>query len=205
MMIPIFPLSIVIYPNSHYPLHIFEDRFKKMVSNCLSEKTGFGIVTKIKEDISEIGVYAEVAGVSKEYETGELDIIVKGVWRFKRLNLEMHPDGYYISEVKKFDDVLPQYDPVLYNELKTKVKEIFKQVNYDLNPSFWEKLEKSSTKSFRIAEKSGLTLTQQQELLIIQEENKRLLYLINHFDKLAAQLEKNAVLRKIILGDGYLI
>lgn len=175
-----------------------------MIRKCISDRTGFGIIAKIKDDFSEVGVYVEVLGVTKEYATGEMDIIVKGIWRFKRVNLEMHPDGYYVSEIKKYDDVLPQFDPDLYDELKTKVKEILKQVNFDLNPSFWDKLERSVTKSFKIAEKSGLTLIQQQELLSINEENKRLLYLIDHFDKLAEKLEKNTLIKQIILGDGYL-
>ena len=63
---------------------------------------------------------------------------------------------------------------------------------------------KSSLKSFKIAEKSGLTLIQQQELLTIKEENKRLHYLIDHFDKLTEKLEKNMTVRQIILGNGYL-
>jgi ATP-dependent Lon protease len=204
MQIPIFPLSLVVYPNSQYPLHIFEERYKKMISKCTSENSGFGVVSKIKEEISEVGVYVEITNVSKTYGSGELDIVVRGKWRFTRLDLEIHPDGYFISEIKKYDDQLPEVDPDLFIELKSKVKDILKQVNYNLNPNFWENLEKSSFKSFKIAEKSGLTLIQQQELLTIKEENKRLHYLIDHFDKLTEKLEKNMTVRKIILGNGYI-
>ena len=204
MQIPIFPLSLVIYPNSQYPLHIFEERYKKMISKCSADKSGFGIVSKIKDEIAEVGVYVEITSVSKTYGSGEFDIVVKGKWRFTRLDLEVHPDGYFISEIQKFDDKLPEYDIDLFSELKSKVKDILKQVNYNLNPNFWENLEKSSLKSFKIAEKSGLTLIQQQELLTIKEENKRLHYLIDHFDKLTDKLEKNMTVRQIILGNGYL-
>jgi Lon protease-like protein len=204
MQIPIFPLPLVVYPNSKYPLHIFEERNKKMIKKCTTEKSGFGIVTKVKEEISEIGVYVEIDGISKTYGSGEFDLVVKGKWRFKRLNLEVHSDGYFISEIQKYDDELPEFDPELYTELKSKVKEILKQVNFDLNNSFWHNLERASIKSFKIAEKSGLTITQQQELLFILEENKRLHYLIDHFDNLAEKLEKNMTVKKIILGDGYL-
>ncbi|MBT8379855.1 MAG: LON peptidase substrate-binding domain-containing protein [Ignavibacteria bacterium] len=204
MKIPIFPLSIVIYPNSQYPLHIFEERYKKMVNKCSDEASGFGIVSKIKDEISQIGVFVEIKSISKPYGSGEFDIVVKGSWRFTRLDLEIHPDGYFMSEVKKYDDRLTKFDIDLFIELKSKVKEILTQVNYNLNPNFWEKLENSNLKSFKIAEKSGLTLVQQQELLTIKEENKRMHYLIDHFEKLTEKLEKNMAMRKIILGDGYL-
>jgi Lon protease-like protein len=204
MKIPVFPLPIVIYPNSRYPLHIFEERYKKMINKCIEEKTGFGIVSKIKEDISEVGVFVEIINVSNTYGSGEFDVVVRGKWRFKRLDLEVHPDGYFTSDIEKFEDELPDFDPDLYSELKTKVKDILRQVNYDLNTTFWKSLEKASTKSFKVAEKSGLSITQQQELLLIREENERLHFLIDHFDKLAEKLEKNMMMKKIILGDGYL-
>ncbi len=52
----------------------------------------------------------------------------------------------------------------------------------------WKRL---SLKSFKIAEKSGLSILQQQELLTIASENKRLSYLLEHFDKLEEKLEEN--------------
>jgi len=65
-------------------------------------------------------------------------------------------------------------------------------------------LEKTNLKSFKIAEKSGLSILQQQELLNFRSENKRLSYLLDHFEKLEQKLELNKQTREIILGDGYL-
>ena len=79
-----------------------------------------------------------------------------------------------------------------------------KLVNYDINQTFWDNLNKINLRSFKIAEKSGLSILQQQELLTIQSENKRLNYLINHFEKLEEKLEENKIIKGIILGDGYL-
>lgn len=104
MQIPIFPIALVIFPNSKYPLHIFEERYKTLINKCLANNSGFGIVSRIGDTISEVGVYVEIADVIKIYETGELDIVVAGKWRFKRMDLEMHPDGYYLSDVNKIKD-----------------------------------------------------------------------------------------------------
>ncbi|MEJ2103320.1 MAG: LON peptidase substrate-binding domain-containing protein [Ignavibacteriaceae bacterium] len=204
MQIPIFPLALVIFPNSKYPLHIFEERYKKLTNDCLAKKSGFGIVSRIGETISEVGVYVEIVDVIKIYETGEMDIIVKGKWRFKRLDLEMHTDGYYLSEVEKVLDKETDIDFNLFAELKRHVTDTLRLVNYDINQTFWDNLDKTNQKSFKIAEKSGLSILQQQELLTIQSENKRLNYLINHFEKLEEKLEENKIIKGIILGDGYL-
>lgn len=204
MHIPIFPLSLVIFPNSKYPLHIFEERYKKMINKCLSQKSGFGIVSRIGENVSEVGVYVDIFDVIKIYESGEMDIVVKGKWRFRRLNFEMHSDGYYLSEVEKVDDKESEVDYNLFTELKDRVKEMLKLVQFDINQSFWDTLERTSLKSFKIAEKSGLSILQQQELLTLRSENRRLNYLLDHFEKLEEKLEANRMIKEIILGDGYI-
>ncbi len=206
MQIALFPLALVVFPNSKYPLHIFEEKYKTLINKCLANNIGFGIVSKIGDTISEVGVYVEISDVTKIYESGELDIIVTGKWRFKRMDLEMHPDGYYLSDVNRIKDQEADGD-LNYNlffTLKQRVQEMLKLVNFNVNQGFWEALEKTNLKSFKIAEKSGLSILQQQELLTIRSENKRLSYLLDHFEKLEAKLEENKMMREIILGDGYL-
>ncbi|MCW9065884.1 MAG: LON peptidase substrate-binding domain-containing protein [Ignavibacteriaceae bacterium] len=206
MQIPVFPLALVIFPNSKYPLHIFEERYKILINKCLANKSGFGIVSKIGDTISEVGVYVEIADVTKIYETGELDIVVGGKWRFKRLDLEMDRDGYYLSDVNKISDQEADADMNynLFFALKQRVQEMLKLVNFNVSQGFWEALGKTKLKSFKIAEKAGLSILQQQELLTIASENKRLSYLLEHFDKLEEKLEENRSMRELILGDGYL-
>ena len=206
MQIPIFPLALVVFPNSKYPLHIFEERYKILINKCLANSIGFGIVSKIGDTISEVGVYVEVDNVIKIYESGELDIVVAGKWRFKRTDLEMHRDGYYLSEVNKIKDhdADSDFNYNLFFVLKQRVQEMLKLVNFNVNQGFWDTLEKTNLKSFKIAEKSGLSILQQQELLNFRSENKRLSYLLDHFEKLEQKLELNKQTREIILGDGYL-
>lgn len=206
MQIAIFPLSLVVFPNSKYPLHIFEERYKILINKCLANNSGFGIVSRIGDTISEVGVYVEVADVIKIYESGEIDIVVIGKWRFKRMNIDMHADGYYLSDVNKINDQESESD-LNYNlffTLKQRVQEMLKLVNFNVNQGFWDNLEKTNLKSFKIAEKSGLSILQQQELLTIQSENKRMSYLLEHFEKLEEKLEENRAMRELILGDGYL-
>jgi Lon protease-like protein len=59
--IPLFPLNLVVFPNSRYPLHIFEERYKKMINDCLTDETGFGIVAPSGKELSKIGSYAVIS------------------------------------------------------------------------------------------------------------------------------------------------
>jgi len=199
-IIPIFPLSLIVFPQSSYPLHIFEDRYKKLINKCFEDKTGFGIVARVDNDISEVGVYVEVTELLKRFSGGEMDIVVTGKFRFKRKNLRLHEDGYHLSEVEEFGDLTKRFDISLLDKLKMTFDNLLDKVHYDLDTSFWNNFELTPHKSFKVAEKSGLTVQQQVELLSLKEENKRLKYLLNHFEK----LEKTLTLKAIVLGNGFL-
>lgn len=203
--IPIFPLSLVVFPESKYPLHIFEERYKRMIRRCLSNGEGFGIVAQIGKTFSKVGSFVRIADVLTEYENGESDIIVQALNRFVLLEYHIHPDGYYEALVDNFTDlgdVIVNRDSL--EELKEKFEIIIDKVNFKLEDSFWRNYSNSRNKSFKIAEKSGLSLEQQQNLLSIRDENKRINFLTNHLDNLEKQIEKGMALKDIILGDGYI-
>jgi len=200
MVIPIFPLSLIVFPQSNYPLHIFEDRYKKLLNTCLANKTGFGIVAEINNEISEVGVYVEVSKVLKKFSDGEMDIEVAGKYRFKRLDMRLHLDGYYIAEIEEFSDITKRFDMKLLEQLRSTFNGLLEKINYDLEDAFWNKFDLTPQKSFKVAEKSGLTVQQQVEIISLKEENKRLRFLLNHF----VELEKALTLKAIVIGDGYI-
>ena len=136
-IIPIFPLITVIFPNSKFPLHIFEERYKKLIKRILDEKSGFGAVPYINNKVSEIGVYVEVTDITNRYNTGELDIIVKGMDRFFRKSLEIHQDGYYISQIESYADTSLEINQTLIDKLKLRFTNLLQKANYELDESFW--------------------------------------------------------------------
>jgi len=203
--IPLFPLSLVVFPDSKYPLHIFEERYKKMIRRCRENDEGFGIAAQIGADISKIGTHVKISETLKEYDNGESDIIVHGIRRIIILEYHQHPDGYYEALVETYNDLNEvSVNEYAVEELKNKFKEIIEKVNFRIEDSFWINYIKNPIKTFKIAEKSGLTLTQQQTLLTIQDENKRVEYLRKHFNNLEKQIKKSVALKGIILGDGYI-
>ena len=203
-LIPIFPLNIVVFPYSKIPLHIFEEKYKKMIGKCLNEKTGFGIVSIIKKELSKIGSYVEITNVLNKYANGEMDIIVEGTERFKVIEKQPHPDGYLIGEVEGYSDISKEFDKNLLEELRTNFVSILNKINFKLEDAFWENYKSSELKSYKIAEKSGLTLEQQQRFLALQKENQRIGFLLKHLEKLEKKLSENIATGAIIMGDGYL-
>jgi ATP-dependent Lon protease len=202
--IPIFPLNLVVFPDSKYPLHIFEERYKILLQKCLTDNSGFGIVASIDKRISDVGVYVKVTQILKTYLNGELDIVVQGVERFLINSTSLHPDGYYVADVEKYDDENIMIDTRLNDELKSEFEEIVELANFKLEDAFWNNLNSAKLKSYKIAEKSGLTYEQQQELLVLKNENERLSYLINYFILIKDKVDRADTIKKIIMNDGYL-
>ena len=130
---------------------------------------------------------------------------MQGVSRFKINNIFTHKDGYLEADIEMFKDVGEfSVDSDALSLTLNKFENIIERTSIQLNKRFWKNLKELKSKSFKLAEKSGLTLKQQQYLLSIQNENERLKYLSSHFDTLEQTFDKAEVLRDIISSDGYL-
>lgn len=78
MKIPLFPLDVVLFPAAVLPLHIFEQRYRDMVAECLAEKKCFGVVRATREGLSVIGCTAEIMRELGSYPDGRMDILCHG-------------------------------------------------------------------------------------------------------------------------------
>ena len=202
--IPIFPLNLIVFPGSKYPLHIFEERYKILIQKCLKENIGFGIVAFIDKRISDVGVSVKISNILKTYLNGEFDIVVEGIERFLISSTSLHQDGYYLASVEKYIDDSVLINPQLIDKLQTEFEEIIELANYNLEDAFWNNLKFTKNKSFKIAEKSGLSYVQQQELLILKNENERLNYLISYFNSIKDKVSSAESVKRIIVNDGFL-
>ena len=82
---PLFPLEIVVLPTELLPLHIFEERYKTMVEECLEAEKEFGIVYSSGED-DEVGCAVEIADVMERMEDGRINIVCRGTRPFRVLD-----------------------------------------------------------------------------------------------------------------------
>jgi Lon protease-like protein len=105
--LPIFPLSVVLFPGAPLPLHIFEPRYKRMLADCLLVDRRFGITPV--NDGSElpgagtVGCIAEVR-VNQELPDGRSNVVVVGGSRFVLSRLLDEPHPYLVAMVQTFDD-----------------------------------------------------------------------------------------------------
>jgi Lon protease-like protein len=99
---PLFPLGIVAVPYEVVPLHIFEERYKAMIAECLSEGREFGIVWAAEDGLKVNGCAMEVVEILERHADGGLDILTRGVRPFRIL--EEHFDHVYPAGAVEFLD-----------------------------------------------------------------------------------------------------
>ena len=86
--LPLFPLNTVLFPHLPLPLHVFEDRYRVMISDCLEAGHSFGVVA-IREGLEtgpalpyDIGTLAKIVRIDRMGE-GRMNLLVSGASRFR--------------------------------------------------------------------------------------------------------------------------
>jgi ATP-dependent Lon protease len=85
--IGLFPLPLVLLPSEQVPLHIFEERYKDLIGECLEEDREFGLVYTDGEAIRDVGTRAAVVEVLNRFDDGRMNILVEGHERFRLIEL----------------------------------------------------------------------------------------------------------------------
>jgi len=100
---PLFPLGLVLIPHELVPLHIFEERYKLMIGECLDQESEFGIVWLSDDGLKEIGCSARVSKVLERFEDGRLNILIEGTTPFQPLedDLQAPDDEPAIAAARK--------------------------------------------------------------------------------------------------------
>jgi Lon protease-like protein len=80
---PLFPLGIVALPHEVVPLHIFEDRYRTMIGECIERDSEFGIVWAADDGLRPIGCAVEIAEVLERMEDGRMNILTRGTRPFR--------------------------------------------------------------------------------------------------------------------------
>lgn len=105
--IPLFPLSKVLFPRMILPLHIFEERYKEMIGECLEEDRPFGVIhDDDQRDLADaVGTLARVQKVLHSYEDGRMDILSVGEERFRIRDVDEESRSFLRARVETFTDV----------------------------------------------------------------------------------------------------
>ena len=193
LLIPLFPLSIVVFPGEELKLHIFEPRYKQLVHDCIKDDSTFGIPPYLEGHSLKYGTELKLIDVVKTYEDGNLDIKAKGIgWfeinEFYRIKHgKLYPGGI-ITDMPWDQDGVIVYSTnlvALIEELYT----IMKIKNVSVKPA-------EHFKTYQIAHKVGLNIDQELTLLTIPNEIDKQLYLIHHLENLIPIVREAENLRK---------
>jgi Lon protease-like protein len=134
--IPLFPLHSVLFPGGPLVLRVFEPRYLDMVSRCLKEESGFGVVL-IKEgeetgraaETCDVGTYVRITYWNRRAD-GLLGVTVRGERRFRILTREVQPDQLLMAEVELLPDEPRLPLPPGYEALAALLKSILEQLDH---------------------------------------------------------------------------
>lgn len=178
--IPIFPLAIVVFPGESLNLHIFEPRYKQLITDCFAEKKPFGIPSVIQSSVTEMGTLVEIEEIVAIHEDGKMDIKTKGTAIFSMLELvKSIPDKLYSGAIVSYPENELINESLLIKILLTAVHELHRLL--EVKKDF--KKPTSELFSYDLAHHIGLSLDEEYELLGLFKEKFRIEYLKRHIAK----------------------
>jgi Lon protease-like protein len=201
--IPLFPLGLVLLPQMPLPLHIFEERYKLMIGECLEKNMEFGIVYFNGTDIQAIGCTASIQRVLKRYDDGRLDILTRGENRFE-INEMVDHKPYLEAVVTFFDDKLEEITDAC-QELADSGMNLLKQFagisGVQGEYGFAEIMDFKSI-SFLIAGCEGFSYEEKQRFLEMSSTYERLEKSVGSLARIIERTKITAEIQKIIGGNG---
>ena len=181
---PLFPLGIVALPGELIPLHIFEERYKTMIDECIGSEREFGIVWLSDDGLREVGCACAIDRVLERLEDGRINLIVRGTRPFRVLERQGHlpyPAGV-IEFVEDRDD---EVDADLARGAHEAYAELVKRAT-DREP---DAEELAGMSAYAMAATVDFGLDAKQGLLDMRSENARLRLVTRLFRAAIKRLE----------------
>jgi ATP-dependent Lon protease len=185
--IPLFPLTVVLFPGMTLPLHIFEQRYKRMMKAVIDDEVPFGVILSRDTGIATVGCTALVSRVARTYPDGRMDIITLGESAYRVR--AVHKDKDYLeATVDMMAEDLQPGPAATAEELITLFTDCHLLLHgsppgdIDIND------QTDGLLAYRIASELPLELETLQELLEMRVEAERRLRLISRLNQLLPQL-----------------
>jgi Lon protease-like protein len=183
--LPIFELPLVLLPGERVPLHIFEDRYKRMVGHSLDEGEPFGVVLRDDEGARSIGCTARIDDVER-LDDGRMNIVVSGEAPFKVLDRFESPE-YPSGEVELIPD---QEVPPADEDSANAAREAFAELAERATGTRPEEAELKDASAYAIAARIELPPETKQQLLELRDEDERMEVLASALGAVEQALEQ---------------
>jgi Lon protease-like protein len=166
---PLFPLGLVALPGELVPLHIFEERYKTMMSGCLEAESEFGIVWLADDGLRDIGCAMVIEQVLEQMEDGRMNLVARGTRPFRVLERQGHLP-YPAGVIEFVEDQRDDPDPNLVGSARAAYADLVKRAT-DREP---ESSELEDMGAYDMAATVDFGLDAKQGLLDLRSENARL-------------------------------
>lgn len=198
--IPLFPLAIVVFPGEDLNLHIFEPRYKQLITDCFRGKKPFGIPAVINGKVREMGCVVEITEISKTYDNGEMDIKTKALSVFKILEeVQELPEKLYHGAIVTYPATVYRGSASL---MKTIIEGI-RQLHVMLKVEKDFKKPDGELNSYDIAHHAGMTAEDEYMLLEYEQEIHRQEFLKRHLVKVLPVIAEMESLKTKIKLNGH--
>jgi Lon protease-like protein len=196
--IGLFPLDLVLLPGEQRPLHIFEERYKELIGECLEENAEFGLVLADEEGVRPVGTRAGVVEVLQQFDDGRMDVVVEGRQRFRVLEVT-EGRSFATAEVDEVDDDAGE-DPS--GDEVTRAVDAFRHVVEAAQVEVDEVDPDEGGLSFQIGARIDLGNEVKQTLLELTSERERLSQLEPLLRRAADSVRVDREVRERASGNG---
>jgi Lon protease-like protein len=175
-------------PGELVPLHIFEDRYKRMIGRCLEDGEPFGIVFRDSDGSARrVGCEARVTEVTERFDDGRLNIIVTGERPFRVLDRFEAPD-FPAGEVEPIDEALDDDEPA---SDATRARDAFAELVERVGGEPPERESLEALDSYGIASRVELPPDTKQKLLELRSEGERMEVLARALEALVTAVARS--------------
>ena len=195
---PLFPLGLVLLPGELVPLHIFEERYKQMIGECLDQQREFGILWLADDELKEVGCAARVTRVLERFEDGRLNILAEGTTPF-RMERRIGDMAYPAGDVVLLDDE-PDSDDDALERARTTYADLVEEVT-DARP---EAETLAGLDAYGMAATVDINPAAKQALLELRSEPARLEQLDGLFAEALRRIRTAARVAEQASGNGHL-
>lgn len=202
-LLPLFPLDIVLFPKMVLPLHIFEERYKQMIGECLRGATPFGVLYTHDRTTERIGCRAGILKVLKKYDDGRMDLLTQGGERFETLHFDTSA-SYLQGWTEPFADRDGAESPD--RKAVERLLELYRETARILKRSELEKVELSPGNrglSFQMAAAFPFPKKVKQRVLEGRSETERVAILTAYFSENLPRLRGTGVAAKRAGSNGH--
>lgn len=167
---PLFPLGLVALPTEGVTLHIFEERYRRMIERCLDGvEEEFGILWLSDQELKQTGCACRVEQVLQRLPDGRMNILARGTRPFRLL--ERQDDLPYPAGIVEFPGEEAEEPD---EQLAAGARELYAELVRQATDRELSEAELGELDAYRMAATVEFDLAPKQQLLELRTENGRL-------------------------------